>query len=259
MVLLGGCSPSEPTVGVVNGRDVSAAEFERFLTLKRIDKTDTAKTSAALATYLDREALADTIAAQDVLDADLVEAEINEFRKEMLISRYFDEYLARNVTDDAVRNYYATHASDYEQRQVRVAHILVRTSRNMSEPERLAKLTTAQEAYSRVYAGADFGEVATDYSEDQVSAKKGGDLGWMKQGAIDPKFSSVIFDLEAGAVSEPFETPFGFHIVKKLEDEMVVRRPFDTVKGDIRYQLRAAAKDAEMQRLLGETEVEIRQ
>ena len=125
----------------------------------------------------------------------------------------------------------------------------------MSEPERKAKLTTAQEAYSKIRAGKDFAQIAKDYSEDKVSAKKGGDLGWLKEGSIDPRFSKTLFELEPGSVSEPFETPFGFHIVKLIEGPKVVKRSFETVAGDIRYQLRAKAKNAEIERLMGKVKV----
>jgi peptidyl-prolyl cis-trans isomerase C len=90
---------------------------------------------------------------------------------------YFEKYLNEQVTDQAVRNYYNTKASEYEQKKAHVAHILIRLNSKMSEEERKVKLTTAQEAYSKIRAGEDFAEIAAQYSEDKISAKKGGDLG----------------------------------------------------------------------------------
>ncbi len=198
---------------------------------------------------MERKALASAIGKENLPDKDLVQAELNEFRKEMLISRYFEKFLREKVTDQAVQNYYNTHAAEYEERKAHGAHILIRTSKKMSEPERMAKQTTAHEAWSRVKAGKDFARVAKDYSEDRNSAKKGGDLGWLKQGSIDPLFSEVLFSSDLGTVHRPFETPFGFHIVKLLEPVKTVRRPFESVAGDIRYQLRNKAKQEEIRRL----------
>ena len=107
-----------------------------------------------------------------------------------------------------------------------------------------------------IRSGKDFTEAAEQYSEDKVSAKKGGDLGWLKEGAIDAAFSKALFELETGAVSEPVETPFGFHVIKKLEGPTVIKKPFSAVAGDIRYMLRNKAKEAEMERLVGEVRVE---
>ncbi len=245
-----------PNLATINGKSITRAQFDAYLKFKRLPTKDKKYRQRLLEQYIEREALASVVENEDLLDKKLIHAELNEFRKEMLISRYFEKYLKDKVTDQAVRNYYNTHASDYEERKAHVAHILIRTNKKMSEPERMAKLTTAQDAYSKVRSGKDFGEIAKDYSEDTVSAKKGGDLGWMKEGSIGPLFSETIFDMKPGNVSEPFETTFGFHVVKLIEGPKIVKRPFDGVKGDIRYQLRNKAKKAEMERLMSKARIE---
>jgi peptidyl-prolyl cis-trans isomerase C len=250
------CGGDSDKLAEVGGKTITNKQFESFLEFKRIPAEDGTRREKALDEYLQREALAGVIEKEDLLDADMVAAELNEFRKEMIISRYFETFLKDKVTDTAVQNYYNTHAGDYEEKKVHAAHILIRTNSKMSETERKVKLTTAQEAYSKIKAGQDFAEIAKDYSEDKVSAKKGGDLGWLKQGSIDERFSKTLFELEPGQVSEPFETPFGFHIIKVLEGAKVIKRPFEAVAGDIRYQLRGQAKQAEMERLTGMVVVE---
>jgi peptidyl-prolyl cis-trans isomerase C len=257
---LAGCGNGEsdqsPQLAVVNDQPITKAEFAAYLKFKRAPAGDEKRRQMLLEQYLEREALAAAIEKAGLLDRELIEAELNEFRKEMLISRYFEKFLNDKVTDQAVQNYYNTHAADYEQRRAHAAHILIRTNKAMGETERKVKLTTAQEAYSKIRAGRDFGEIARDYSEDKVSAKKGGDLGWLKEGSIDARFSKTLFELEPGAVSEPFETPFGFHVVKLIEGPKVVKRPLSAVAGDIRYQLRNKAKQAELERLVGEVKIE---
>ena len=257
---LAGCgdgnSEKPPQLAVVNDKPITKAEFAAYLKFKRAPAGDEKRRQMLLDQYLEREALASAIEKARLLDQALIAAELNEFRKEMLISRYFEKFLKDKVTDQAVQNYYNTHAADYEQRRAHGAHILIRTNKAMGETERKVKLTTAQEAYSMIRAGKDFGEIAREYSEDKVSAKKGGDLGWLKEGSIDARFSKTLFELERGAVSEPFETPFGFHVVKLVEGPKVVKRPLSAVAGDIRYQLRAKAKKAELERLVGEVKIE---
>jgi peptidyl-prolyl cis-trans isomerase C len=256
LLVLGLSACSKGQLATVDGKGISQAEFDAFLKFKRIPPQDEKRREQALAEYLDREALAAAIEKQPVLNKELIDAELNEFRKEMIISRYFEQILRDKVNDEAVKNFYDKHAKDYEQREVHVAHILVRTNKGMSEAERRAKLTTAQEAYSQVTAGKDFAQVADALSEDRTSAKKGGDLGWLKEGTIDPAFSKRAFEMKAGTISEPIETPFGFHVVKVLEEARVVRRPYQAVAGDIQYQLRNEAKEAETARLKGLAHVE---
>lgn len=254
--LLAGCSDSPESVATINGTPITEAGFSAYLNFKRIPQQDQERRARALNVLIEREALAQQIEKSEALDQQLVKAELDEFRRQMLISRYFENYLKDAVTDESVANFYATHADRYQSESVHVAHILIRVSPEMGEVERQAKLSTAHEAYSKLQQGQPFDEVAAAYSEDRLSAEKGGDLGWLQQGAVGPTFSKTVFDMEAGSVSEPFLTPFGFHIVKVLESPQTITRPLETVEGDIRYELRNEAKKAERERLLNSAEIE---
>ncbi|HEY9198693.1 MAG TPA: peptidylprolyl isomerase [Gammaproteobacteria bacterium] len=254
--LLSGCGQQGESIAKVNGDPISKEQYEAFLKFKRIPAAQDQRKADILDQYLEREALAAVIEKEGKLDNAITAAELNEFRKEMLISRYFEQYLGDTVTDQAVQNYYASHAEQYNENKIHVAHILLRTNSTMNDAERMAKRTAVQEAYSKIQAGEAFEKVAEAYSDDTLSAKKGGDLGWIKDGAIAPEFSKSAFALKTGEVSEPFETSFGYHIVKSIEGPTVVSRPFEAVSGNIRYQLRNEAKDAELKRLLGKVEIE---
>jgi peptidyl-prolyl cis-trans isomerase C len=248
--VLMGCNKSADVIATINGHDVTQSEFNAYLKFKRIPEQDKVRVEKALEEYLQRAALTAAIAESEVLDKSLLEAELEEFRRQMFIGRYFEEHLNRSVDDDSVKQYYANNAVQYETQRVHAAHILIRVDPKMSETERQAKLTSAHDAYSRLQKGDDFSEVAKALSEDTVSAEKGGDLGWLQEGAVDAEFSKRLFALKPGELSEPFLTPFGFHIVKLIEGPQLVKRPVEAVEGDIRYQLRNQAKLEETERLL---------
>lgn len=249
LVALCACDAGSSEVARVGGREISAAEFKAYLDYKRIKVRDQEHADRLLQQYAEREALATAIEQQELLDQERLAVELNEFRKEMLIGRYFDKFLSGKVGKDAIANYYNAHAEEFADKKVHVAHVLVRTNRQMTEEERKAKRTKIQEAYSKIRVGDDFADVAKAYSEDRVSSAKGGDLGWLKEGSIDPVFSKTVFELDASKVSKPFETPFGFHVVTVLEPPQVIRKPLSAVEGDIRYRMRAKAKEAELERL----------
>jgi peptidyl-prolyl cis-trans isomerase C len=243
-------------LATVNGRSVPQAEFDAYLKHKHISPTDEKRRDRALDEYLERVALSALIEKEAKLDKAAIEAELAEVRRELVLSRYFERFLEEKVTDEAVKNYYDQHAKNYEQRKLHAAHILVRTNPKMSEEEKKAKRTTAQDIYAKLQSGQAFEELARTLSEDRISGAKGGDLGWLREGSIAPEFSKQVFSMKAGAVSEPFETPFGFHLVKVLEEPKVVRKPFSSALGDIRYQLRAEAKEAEMKRLKAKVNIQ---
>ncbi|MEP7083961.1 MAG: peptidylprolyl isomerase, partial [Betaproteobacteria bacterium] len=68
----------------------------------------------------------------------------------------------------------------------------------------------------RLERGAKFDDVARLNSED-VSASKGGDLGWIGPGATVAEFEEVMNKLELNAVSPPVRTAFGWHLIQVLE------------------------------------------
>lgn len=258
--LLTGCfGDNGEIIATVNGRDVTADDFNAYIEFKRIHIRDDKHRVAIMEQYLNRDALSQAIENQlDEKQKVAAAAELDEFRRQMNISRYFEKYLKDAVTEQKISNYYATNEAQYSDTKVHVAHVLFRLKKGMTEAERDAKLTTATEAWSKIKAGEDFGKIADDYSEDRISAKKGGDLGWLKKGSIDPKFSMKIFDMNKNDISEPFETSFGYHIVKIIEQPKTVKKPFEAVKGDIRYLLRQQTKDAELDRLKAQTKIELR-
>ncbi|HIG31382.1 MAG TPA: hypothetical protein EYQ50_27675 [Verrucomicrobiales bacterium] len=66
-------------------------------------------------------------------------------------------------------------------------------------------------------AGADFGDLAREHSDDVSNRDNGGDLGWYEHEETVPAFDSYIWIGEVGVVSEPIETAFGFHLIKIIE------------------------------------------
>lgn len=225
-------------------------QFEAFLNVKRVPLNDAVRYERMKQEYEKRAALANAIYDGDALDKALIDAEIEEFRKELLISRYFETYLKGAVTDEGIQNYYKSNINNYQSKKTKVSHILFRTNARMSEEERQVVLTKAAEAYSKVNAGEKFSDVAKALSEDKVSAAKGGDLGWVNEGAISEGFSEKVFAMKSGEISQPFETDYGFHIIQLVEEPQDVTKSLESVKGDIRYQLRSESKKAEAKRLL---------
>jgi peptidyl-prolyl cis-trans isomerase SurA len=97
--------------------------------------------------------------------------------------------------------------------QTRARHILIKTSEVLSDTDAEARLLAIRE---RVVNGADFGELAKASSAD-LSAAKGGDLGWLNPGDTVPEFERAMNALQAGEVSPPVRSPFGWHLIQVQE------------------------------------------
>jgi peptidyl-prolyl cis-trans isomerase C len=231
-------------------KDLDKEKFEAYLQLKRIPLNDEVRYQRMKKEYNQRIALVNAIDSTEKLKPLQIDAEVEQFRKQLVISRYFEQYLTEAVTEQGLLNFYNQNIGNYKTRKIHAAHILFRVQPTMGEVERQALLTSAQDAYSKITSGTDFSELAKAQSDDKVSGAKGGDLGWIKQGAVSAEFSQKIFTLKAGEVSAPFLTAYGYHVVKIIEEPQEITKPFESVKGDIRYQLRNQSKQAEMEKLI---------
>ncbi|HET8839189.1 MAG TPA: peptidylprolyl isomerase [Flavobacteriaceae bacterium] len=104
--------------------------------------------------------------------------------------------------------------------KVKVAHIMLfeNGSDSVPEPEKLIF-----DLYNQLKNGADFTSLAKKYSEDKNSAANGGELNWFEPSDLLVKnFGEVAFSLKnPGDISEPFQTKFGWHIVKLIEKKPV--------------------------------------
>ncbi len=87
----------------------------------------------------------------------------------------------------------------------------------VSETERERVRTQLAELRERVLKGEKFSMLATLYSQDPGSAKKGGELGFFSRGEMVSEFESAAFALKPGEVSPIIETQFGFHIIQLIE------------------------------------------
>ncbi len=142
--------------------------------------------------------------------------------------------------------------------QTHARHILLRPNALASEEDVRAKLL---ELKDRAERGDDFGQLAQAHSEDKASAINGGDLGWASPGVMVPQFEQVMAETPINAISEPFQTQFGWHILQVLE-----RRDYDNTeefkRNNARRQLieRKVAEEQEiwLRRLRDEAYVEIR-
>jgi len=97
--------------------------------------------------------------------------------------------------------------------QTHARHILIRLNEVVSENDARNRLNDLKD---RIEHGTDFAELARLHSDDP-SAARGGDLGWITPGDVVPEFERAMDALKVQQVSDPFKSPFGWHIVQVLE------------------------------------------
>ena len=147
------------------------------------------------------------------------------------------------VTDEAVQKAYDATYSDAEPtREYHAAHILV-----ASEDE--AKAIKAE-----LDDGADFAELAKEKSTGP-SGPNGGDLGWFSEGMMVKPFEDAVVALEAGAVSDPVETQFGWHVIKLYDVRMKDAPPLNDVRDELVQQIQRDAMETALEKYTAEADV----
>ncbi len=135
--------------------------------------------------------------------------------------------------DDALRTYYNAHIDEYKvDNRVHVEHILFKTV-GKTDAEIAEIRQKAEEVLKKAKSGANFEDLAKQYSEDDGTKAKGGDLGWIVEGQTVPEFQQAAFSLAKGSISDLVKTQYGFHIIKVLDHESAHTKSFDEVRSTI--------------------------
>jgi len=123
------------------------------------------------------------------------------------------------VTPSDVKNYYKSLHKDsipYVNSQVEMAHIIIKPKISEAEKERIKKELND---YRKLMLDGTykFSALASLISEDKETAKRGGEVGFVRRGMLVPEFDATAFSMKEGDISEPFETQYGIHILQLIE------------------------------------------
>lgn len=140
--------------------------------------------------------------------------------------------------------------------KVKAAQILLAFPPGANDAAKKKLATLADSLYQRLLKGDDMAKLATQFSNDYVSAASGGRIPDFGVGEYDPKFEKVIFALKNGQISKPFLTTHGYHIVKRIGSIPVITDPknktyMDELKGKLNTSDRIQfAKNAVIEKAL---------
>lgn len=137
-------------------------------------------------------------------------------KKDQIYQKHRDWFEKKHpISDKDAKKYFDEHKETLA--QVKASHILV------------ADENTANEVKKKIDDGADFAELAKEYSKDTANSNKGGDLGYFTKDKMVKEFADKAFSMKKGEVSEPVKTSYGYHIIK-VDDK---KDTADSLKDDI--------------------------
>ena len=160
-----------------------------------------------------------------------------------------DTQAIRNRTqvsaEDIKRSYEDNQQQYSTPEQVRASHILLKTEGK----DDAAVKKQAEDLLAKVKAGADFAKLATEYSEDEGSKTKGGDLDFFPKGQMVPEFDKAAFSMKVGEISPLVKTQYGYHIIKLTDKKAPTTKSLDEVRAQIEDQIKWDRAQTEAQRI----------
>lgn len=143
------------------------------------------------------------------------------------------------LTDADLKQYYQDNINNFTRpTRWHLGHIQLNVAQSATKTQRDAALLKAQSIITELKNGADFAQLARKYSDDIISSRLGGELGWFSANHLDPPMHDVVASLhQPGAISAPLATSYGISIYKlfAIEEEQI--EPFDKVKSQIELVL----------------------
>lgn len=116
--------------------------------------------------------------------------------------------------------------------QVRIGHIYLATTKDMSAEEVAKKAQLAKKIKKELDAGMDFSTAVKNYTEDKQALAAGGDMILIK-GIAPKEIDAKAFTLAVGKVSDPIKSDVGYHIIKIKEKRAARTIPYDEIKNDL--------------------------
>lgn len=233
---------ADTVIATVDGVDITAGHL-LMMRSQLPEQYQTLPDDALFEGLLD-QAVQQQLLAAEATDLDrasrlLLDNQNRNLRANAEITRLFDT----EITEDAIQAAYdARYAAVEPGTEYNAAHILV-------ESQEAAAAIKAE-----LDAGADFAEVARAKSTGP-SGPNGGNLGWFGTGMMVPAFEQAVVALEPGAVSEPVETQFGWHVIRLIETRTAAIPALEDVRGTIVNEMQSALLAERLDALMVEAEV----
>ncbi len=141
-------------------------------------------------------------------------------------------------TEAEIRAHFDAHRDEYTRAERALAqHILIAPESDTEHAKDVAR-AKIDDLHAQLKNGADFGALAATHSHCPSGQQDGGSLGWFSRGMMVPEFENAVFAMGNGDLSDPIQTQFGFHLIKKLDAEPSAPADFDQARDSIRDFLR---------------------
>ena len=190
--------------------------------------------------------------SEQKISSDMIKLDIE---KEITVQNYIDTELLPSITvsEEEMKKAYDNNLEKFvlEAKKVRASHILLNIKKGATDEEKSAVKAKITELREKLVNGADFAEIAKEYSECDT-APAGGDIGFIGKGETVKPFEDTVFSAEIGVLSEVLEASYGCHIIKVTDIKDTKYKSFDDVRDLVERSLKKQYYNEKIAKLLEE-------
>ncbi|MFZ5657661.1 MAG: peptidyl-prolyl cis-trans isomerase [Pseudomonadota bacterium] len=151
---------------------------------------------------------------------------------------------APRIDEAQLRAQYERERSRFAVQEQRLAsHILVEVPKDAPAAAVQAARAEAAKLAAQARAGGDFAALARASSDDPGSKSAGGDLGWVGRGMMAGPFEDTLFSMQAGQVSEPVRTEFGWHVIQLRQVQAGQQQSFEQAREALAAELMESERE----------------
>ncbi len=168
---------------------------------------------------------------ENMTEAKLLEKFRDESRRQGMVSRMVAKQIVRRTPPQAeAETYFKAHKDKFPKAPAEVRLSVIQIPASPDSVAEVKAKARAESIRKRIAAGEKFAKVAAEVSDDDASAKAGGDLGYLPAGNMDPVFEKAVFSRKLNTVGDPVRTIYGWHILEVLDrDTLKTRAGRDTL------------------------------
>jgi peptidyl-prolyl cis-trans isomerase SurA len=170
-------------------------------------------------------AYAEQLRRENTTEEKLLERFRDEARRGALVQRLIARQVPkRTPTQTEAESYFAANKAKFPMKPAELRLSVIQIPAVPDSAASAAARTRIEALRRRIQAGEKFARVAAEASEDETSARAGGDLGYVTRGAMDPAFEEAVFSQAINALSPPVKTVYGWHLIETLDRDTVRAR-----------------------------------
>ncbi|HKQ57502.1 MAG TPA: peptidylprolyl isomerase [Candidatus Eisenbacteria bacterium] len=175
--------------------------------------------------YETQEAFVEALRKEDLTEEKLLKRYQDEARRAALVQRLVQKQIVRKKPTQAeAETFFKANRDKFPKAPAELRLSVIQIPIAADSAVDKATRARAEAIRKRITGGEKFAKVAAETSDDQASARAGGDLGYLPSGGMDPNFERAVFSRKLNTVGEPVRSVFGWHVIEVLDRDTLRTR-----------------------------------